>query len=482
MTLESHNNDWIKYNLDNKLNPELKRFLDDKILDSDEAKALIEIFDTNKIWLLDISKENLEILRLAIGSSKTISHITSTEKRIIKKISELGIEDNNRSDTNNYILNEEQNVDITKTIIEETSDTVIKTKTVGKREIINSDIEGKRSFSERDILRQSKKLNNNEIKILQAYLWFSYWKWLDGIFWKGSFKKYSENNSEWSTQTLSLFIEENKDNLDKFRPIIWYWILWWPENEYNPWEAEKEFRIKYWEFVSKISNNLELPNWILESIIKKETNFGEWVIKKETWLRRLNSGTWSKGMMQLTIWPFKDMAWDYSYKNNEWKVIKVYGWDKAKVKIYRSIFKKIDFEELKSIDMWDWKKIRDTLTSDIWEKLSNLQNDNTTSDDAIKIIKELRNIIKSPINEYDYFHTLNMIIWSVYYKYLYNRVKWNEKNKIIKAAENYNWDEKVYDIKKKNLEWNVIKIKWAKMEKVLYAKKVYKYFLKENRT
>ena len=72
-----------KYNLDRDINPELDDFLSDWKLDKGEIKALTEIFEYNKTWIINISKKNLEWLRKNINSTKKQNYVWDSEKNII---------------------------------------------------------------------------------------------------------------------------------------------------------------------------------------------------------------------------------------------------------------------------------------------------------------------------------------------------------------------------------------------------------------
>lgn len=234
----------------------------------------------------------------------------------------------------------------------------------------------------------------------------------------------------------------------------WDWVLWWDKSEYINWQTEElaklEFRAKYWEFTSKLSSSLWLPKWMINAIVHEETDFWMWRIDKKTGDRILNSKSWSKGIMQLTKSPFKDIKWDTSSR----KVV-----DYDKIERYRDVFKRINFDELKTINMWDWKTIESTLSVDIWQKLQKLKDPNVSSVEARDILWDFQDIIKSKENKHVYFHTLNMIIWSVYLANIYDNVSWSDEYRIKKSAERYNWES-----------WN---------RKVRYANRVYDYYLEE---
>lgn len=333
------------------LNPELHKILEDKMLNSDEAKALSDVFRNNKEMVFQITRQNLDDLRKTININSWITFVTQDDEKVIVDIAEWKVI---------QVKQEQKNVD----------------------------------------------------------------------------------KKEWV-----------KQKIEKVENTVWDQVYWWASNEYIPWKTEKlaevEYRQKYGEFTSNLWSKLWLPDWMINAIIHEETDFWLWKQDKKG-IRRLNSDTWSKWIMQLTKWPFKDIKWDTRNKNKT---------DYDKVENYREIFKKINFEELKSIDMWDGKTIGDTLKPDVWEKLSKLQDPSISTKEAISILNDFQHLIKSKENKFIYFHTLEILIWSIYLSNLYNHTGWEENNKIKKASERFNWQA------------------WDK--KVAYAKRVYNYYLDE---
>lgn len=207
-------------------------------------------------------------------------------------------------------------------------------------------------------------------------------------------------------------------------------------------ETENNFRNRYWKFNLKLESMLWLPRGILTAITSVESNY--WT--------NLNSKTWSKWLMQLTIWPFKDMQWDTS----KWK-----GLDNSKVSKYQKVFQKINIEDLKEIEIWNNKKIKNTIWEDTWDDLKKITSQNISISEIKQIIKNLQSKIKWK-NKKEYHHTLNIIIWAVYFSYLYNK---NWKN-IRKTAISYNWDNKI--------------VKWMKY-KYIYWKKIERAHKKEKK-
>jgi len=188
-------------------------------------------------------------------------------------------------------------------------------------------------------------------------------------------------------------------------------------------ESKEEFDTKYGTFISQIENQIGTPAWIWSAIAYVESSY---------W-KHLNSKTWSKWILQLTVWPFRDMRWDKTENGKYSKYA-----DMNKVEDYRNVFKKIDFESLKQIDMWDGSKIWNTLSKDIWNDLTRLQNSDVSSADATKIFNRFQDKIKW--DDSTYYHTLNIIIWLVYQNYLQTyRYGWDLRKSIV----NYNGDNNV---------------------------------------
>lgn len=369
--IEWHNNNESVTDLSQKLkqnlNPELQKILADKMLDSEEAKALTEAFRLDKNLVYQVSRQNLDDLKTSLNTSKWLNVITVEDEIALDK---------------------------------RARDSYLKTHAV---DLNNSPIVAY-STMDNTVIRSDEY---NKVKSTDIY---------------------------------------NIPKIDN-----WDTVLWW--SDYIPWETEKkaesEFRQKYGEFTDKLAWNLLLPKWIIKAIIHEETDFWLGRIDKSK-NRILNSNSGSKWIMQLTKWPFKDISWDTSRKN----VV-----DYSKIENYRDIFKKIDFDTIMSLDMWDWNKLETTLPQDVWEKLKKLQNPSVSSEEAREILLEFKDIIKSWENKYKYFHTLNMIIWSVYFSNLYEKTSWSEEKRIKLASANYNWE--------------------SGGRKKSYAKRVYNYYLEE---
>ncbi len=346
----------LSQKLKQNLNPELQKILEDKMLNSQEAKALRDVFRANQEMVFQVTRENLADLRKSLNTESNLNILTVEDEQAINKIAD---------ETENPV---------------------------------------QQSVQSEQIVQKVDKQNQN--------------------------------------------VETNKEL--KFESV-----LWWRADEFESWvteqNAEKEFRQKYGKFTEQLSNSLWLPNGMINAIVHKETDFWVWRIDKH-WERVLYSQSGSKWMMQLTKWPFKDMAWDTNRKNNT---------DIDKIENYRDIFKKLNLSEIKSLDMWEGKTLESTLSSDLWTKLEKIQNPATSSEESRDIFQEFGELIKNNESDWKYLHTLNMIIWSVYLSNIYDHTSGSEERRIKKSAQKYNWE--------------------PGNRKVRYAKHVYQLYLNEQK-
>ena len=195
-----------------------------------------------------------------------------------------------------------------------------------------------------------------------------------------------------------------------------FWDMQWD----IPLKSKEEFDAKYQEFTHTLEQDLGLSVGIGSAMAYVESHYGQY----------LNSKSGSKWILQLTAWPFWDMRWDHTPAGKR----RIPYNDMEKVEEYRDIFKKINIPALKSIDMGDGSTIGESMDNDVWEKLQQLQDDSITSRQAASIIDELKDMIKW--SDDTYHHTLNIIIWEVYYAYLYQNSDFDLKKALIK----YNGD------------------------------------------
>lgn len=255
---------------------------------------------------------------------------------------------------------------------------------------------------------QAKEYTRGLIRELQSKLWNV---WVDGSFWN---------------QSANRVIEKfpNAQSLDEVFNLEWIntdidGIL---SSDGNP----EVFRELYGEYIEKLWSDLGLPHGFIEAIIRKETTYG----------MALNSPTWSKGMMQLTQWPFRDMRWDYTVW--KWESARIVRWgDSNKVLRYRAIFQKIDLNSLLGVEIWDKWLASTRIPDDIISAMRTIQTSENISE-----IQEQINLLLNHIkwDKHSYDHETNMIIGSVYLSYLYENRWWN----IWKTARDYNWDIKLW--------------------------------------
>jgi len=180
---------------------------------------------------------------------------------------------------------------------------------------------------------------------------------------------------------------------------------------------QENFENLYGEYIETIWDDLWLPNWFIQAIIRKET----------TYWSALNSPTGSKWMMQLTKWPFKDMRWDH------WEKIWV---DSAKVRRYQEVFRKIDIDKLLWVKVWEESTAVDKIPSHVVEHLRTIQSSENIAEIQTSITSLYKHIKG---NKYEYDHETNMIIGSVYLAYQYDR----NDNDIWLTARKYNGDKKI---------------------------------------
>ena len=246
----------------------------------------------------------------------------------------------------------------------------------------------------------------------------------DGIIWNGSKEKLDaflkKNHLDLPTLIEKYKINEFHLDYDYDEPLA----------EVSTMEQAKENFVnsKYNIIRSELESYLGLPTDFSLAIIQKESAF----------FTALNSGTWSKWWMQLTASPFEDMKWDGAKWKNPQSTLDIRNNDIAR---YQELFSKIIFSEFKNISLWENEVIWDTLPDDIWLKLESIST--ASPDKAIVLISQLQTIIKAWSNNEKYLHTLNMIFWSVYLSGKYNRTSGTEKERVYKAAVNYNGDTKI---------------------------------------
>lgn len=233
----------------------------------------------------------------------------------------------------------------------------------------------------------------------------------------------------------------NKENYDKGKETSilkscqdrkdLQWTLPQPLFQKLDWKLswKEQYDEIYGKLSQEISSQLWIPNNLIDAIVQQESSYWTWL----DW-------NGSVGMMQLTKRPIKDMRWDNG--KNIWV-------NKPTSQKYQDIYKSFDFEKIKNISIWNGSTLKDTLPNSIWEKLESIKNINNIKEFQ-NLMGEFLNIIKSPQwKQKHYYHTLNMIIWGVFFKSLLNKEKfdishWEKKNQnntaVHNALTNYNWN------------------------------------------
>jgi len=303
---------------------------------------------------------------------------------------------------------------------------------------------------ERNKIRESKNDLKNQL-ILNSRQWLS------------EIKQDINTNQEELKKNLFIILESSKKeifitnlnnwnfiNLPNLNDII-LWIKW--KSKINKWWTKlikNEDKLEWWKdkfdkkyglFTKELWTQLWLPKNLIESIIYRETSF---------W-KNLDNKWWSRWMMQLTSAPFYDMMWYH-----DWKI-----WiNQDREKMYRDIFWDLDINKLQKTE-----EIKNEIPEEIWDDLKWLSlNDFRDSKRYIKTIKKLKKLLKD--KNWPYYNTLNMIVWSVYLKFLYNsdNWKWNEFQKIKRVSKKYNWNDDLINWRKiKDLYWDAVSNYWKKM-------------------
>lgn len=250
-----------------------------------------------------------------------------------------------------------------------------------------------------DLREQSRLYSPSLIRELQIALGDI---WVDGAFWNESATRILEKYPQ-LTNLEDVFAAE--------------WINTDVDGILSRDGSPEVFRNLYGEYIDRLWADLWLPDGFIQAIIKKETTYGA----------GLNSPTGSKWMMQLTKWPFKDMRGDHG--DTIWV-------DSRKVLRYQEVFQRIDLDALLAVQVWDEWVAQERIPSEIIAHLETVQNSENVSE-IQQSITALFEHIKGNKNEYD--HETNMIIWSVYLAYQYDRADWN----LWQSARNYNGDRKI---------------------------------------
>jgi hypothetical protein len=181
-------------------------------------------------------------------------------------------------------------------------------------------------------------------------------------------------------------------------------------------ENGNEFQNKYGAMIDYLTWAFTLPKNLIMGIAKQESNLG--TNPADYW--------WWNGIMQLTTAPLADMSWVTSRK---WVI------DWAKINIFRGIFSKIDLNAIKKLPFGNTGKVLwSSLDNDVWSIMEKLC---TGSQEEFKdAMEKVRSWERWKFRWLTY-HTVNILVWSAYLKYIQNyRLRWADQ--VAKIAEMYN--------------------------------------------
>ena len=344
--------EWINYDLDNNINPEMDDFLSDWFLNSDELKAVNEIFENNKNNLINISKENIDKL-----------------KKSIYKEFEKGLENNFSDwDTNLWNKKEKINLLIDKVKINLLIDEWLITR--GEVKWIYDNI-----GNEDDLKKEFLSISNKEEfdKFLENNSELLSWKLvtkedIEEQYDKNQEKRESEENQEDSVENIidKLFIELLwRDDGIKLREWLWedfiielinslsemsepkqrfivtlisqYWI-----NE-NKWEADKYFKDLWYKYKwDKTAWCAAIINWSLqkawvetiqETLERENTDFKGYEDAFVNIRALAFANTKANGHVAVKIWDNMYIWWNQSRETDERRDDKVWTYNKWEVTI-----------------------------------------------------------------------------------------------------------------------------------------------------
>ncbi len=404
------------YNLDTNLNPELQKFLDDKILTSEEAQALTDVFDANKLQILNVSAENLQALREVIWTTKkTVAAITDSEKGIIADIANSLT----REKESPVVENELESPDFSAPMysvwaeLPDAQDEYIQSVRLQEAEFDEYDVDfwemndadfdaymnqfwdTLQSFkldSSRDLIPQIKSN-----KALTVQLQLHVWAEPDGNLWPNTIELAQEfiDKNEWVDSIEDILTMNNFQNFEY-------------DSELN---GLDEFTEKYWFLSAQIENTFWLDNYTIASTAGQETSWG----------KILTSPTNAKWLMWITSVIFEDMAMPWQTR----KYLKLLQWDNWENKLKTLLDTRDPNGDKISEMLPDF--ITDLLIS-LWEAKSEAQ--------AADIFMKINTIMKSS-NTSMFLHPLNLIMGWLYKWFLIN-VRWKNKWKDV-ATLRYNW-------------------------------------------
>ena len=217
-------------------------------------------------------------------------------------------------------------------------------------------------------------------RMLVIFLQESVWTLADWDFWPNSARKVIEKYPEAQSLAGVMNIEWIPMTSDWLLPG-WGWI-----------ESRDAFREIYWEYTSVLEENLNIPSGFIEAISRQETKYWGW---------KLTSPTWCKWMMQLSSIAIVDMTMEHRW------------WSR-----YRELFQNLDLNRLLNVDIWEWKKISETIPSSIIESLRKVNSPDTSNGEFSREIIKLERFIKSDSSYFN--HAVNMILGSVYLAWTYH--------------------------------------------------------------
>lgn len=261
------------------------------------------------------------------------------------------------------------------------------------------------------LIKESEGTHRVLIKMLQRQVWATD----DGAFGANSAQK-------------AIDVYPDITSFEELMQVAWIplesdGLLEWGANM-EIWQ--ESFREQYWEFVSILESNFELPAGIIEAIIAQETKYGAW---------KLTSPTWCKWMMQLSNNAFDDM--DTAHRWN--------------IRNYRESFRNMDIDRLLAVAIDDGTRtIWESIPSPIISELRVLKNPDTSNAEYNRAINTIQEFIKWDSTYFN--HAVNMIIGAVYLSGTYHdsRTWWQD---ITKTADHYNaaaWERETY---RSNVTW-----------------------------
>ncbi len=462
---EAWNQDF-KANMDTNLNPELKKFLDNKILSSEEAKILTATFEANAGAILNVSIDNLKLLREVIWTtSKTAWHITYDEKRIIADIAEQWISNEwieDELDSHGQLWFEAPLYSVW--IEQEDDDQYIQSVRAKEDDQIlaeyDADFEEMSHQDFNDFLQQHTNTPEQAIQRLwiesleQIYtrpwlvasLQSIIWTTPDWLWWKNSKKAFNR------------FVA-NTEGIDSLEDIILQYNLADIENKYrdisydSPLGSEENYREQYGDFMAAMESNLGFPSWGWIAIVRKESTF--WQTEEN-----LNSGSGSKGLMMLTKWPFEDMRWLW------WSRV-----DVKKIQKFQAIFKRMDIPSLMKVGSAYGNPIESTLPAYIWNDLQEFATTNDTTK-AAQIMTEFQILIKLADNKDKYTHTLNQIIWMGFAGYHYEN-QWGEDVNELSYSEISLENREAFRLAAREYNSDTTKVKWKQSGDMIEVRDAY---------